>query len=188
MRVATSQMGTAMSLYSSQDADITMANEKITVHVCEINVWHWAFDGNFQRKHSTLELDIPAVKDGEYDTDTKDKGKLTAQGDKPTKDMGEKNISDLNVFPMRYAPAKVVDRCRRRGKTFWKCRSRIYVSYQATERDTIQELVSPFVIWSLSKDDINKYCRSMSDIGLISRLTVACIQKGICSNGVKGRA
>ena len=149
MQAATSQIGTAMSLYGSQDADTRMANDEITVHVCKVKVWDWAFDGNFQRKHSMLDLDIPAVEDGENDTDTKGKGKVTAQGEKPKNDMGATNISDLNVFPMQYASAEIVDNCRRRGKTFWKCRTRSYVSYQATERDSIQNLVSHLLIWGL---------------------------------------
>lgn len=164
MQAATSQIGTAMSLYGSQDADARMANDKITVCVCDIKVWHWAFDGNFQRQHSTLSLGIPAVDDEENVTDTKNKERVTAQGDQPTKDMGKKTISDLNVFPMQYAPAEIIDKCRRRGKTFWKCRSRSYVSYQATERDSFQNLVSPCVMCSLGKRHINGYCRPMSDI------------------------
>lgn len=132
-----------------------MANDKTTLHVCDINVWHWAFDGNFQRQHLTLCLEIPAVENGENDTDTKGKGKATAQGDKPHNDMGEKNISDLNVFPMQYASAEIVANCRRRGKTFWKCRTRSYVSYQATERDSVQNLVSLFVIWGLNQRHID---------------------------------
>jgi len=165
MRAATSQIGTPMSLYGSQDADVRVTNNKrITVHACDINVWNWAFDGNFQRQHSTLSLEIPAVEDEENVTETKGNGKATAQGDKPTKDMGEKNISDLNVFPMQYAPAEIVDKCRRRGKTFWKCRNRSYVSYQATERDSFQNSVSPYTMWSQSKRHINGYCRPMSDI------------------------
>lgn len=151
MEAATSQMNTAVSLYGSQDVDARIANDTISVHVYKIDVWHWAFNGNFQREHSTLYLDIPAVEDGGYDADTKGKGKVTAQGDKLQIDAGEKNISDLNVFPMQYASAEIVDNCRRRGKTFWKCRTRSYVSYQAPESDSIQNVVSNIVIWRLGK-------------------------------------
>lgn len=155
MGAATSHIGSAMSLYGTQDANARMASDKITVHVCQVNVWDWGFDGNFQRQHSMLFLEIPAIEDGENDTNTKDKEKVNGQGSKPKCDMVEKNISDLNVFPMQYASAEIVDNCRRRGKTFWKCRSRSYVSYQATERDSIQNLVSHFVIWSLGKRQVN---------------------------------
>lgn len=151
MRAVRSQMGTAVSLYGSQDAKARMANDQVTVHVCVVEVWHWAFDGNFQRQHSTLSLEIPAVGNDENATDTKGNGKITPQNDRPKDNVGEKKISELNVFPMQYASAEIVDNCRRRGKTFWKCRVRCYVSYQATEKDSIQNLVSRFVIGNLSK-------------------------------------
>ena len=140
MRATTAYVGTAMPLYGSQLADMRMANDKITVHSCEVNVWHWDFDGSFQRQSSTLHLEI--VEDGGNETDNKGKRKVTAQGDMSETGMGEKNISDLNLFPIQYASAETVDICRRRGKTFWKCRTRSYVSYQTTERDSIQNLVS----------------------------------------------
>ena len=138
MRAAIPYVG--MPLYGSQEADIRMANDKITVHSCDVNVWHWDFDGNFQRQNSTLCLEI--VEDRGNETDIKGKRKLTGKSDISKYDMSEQNISDLNVFPMQYASADIVDICRRRGKTFWKCRTRSYVSYQTTERDSIQNLVS----------------------------------------------
>lgn len=155
IRAARSQTGTTLSLYGPRDADARMANDEITIHVCKVGVWYWAFDGNFQRQHTTLYLDIPAGENGENDTDTKGKRKIIAQDDKPNDDMGEKMISELNVFPMQYASAEIVDGCRRRGKTFWKCRTRNYVSYQATERDSIQTSVSRSVPWALSTRPTN---------------------------------
>ena len=143
MRPATSRMGTVMPLYGSQEADMRLANDKITVHSCEVNAWHWNFDGNFQRQSSKLCLEF--VEYGKNDTDINAKGRLIVQGDKPGNDINEKNISDLNIFPMQYASVEIVDNCRRRGRTFWKCRTRSYISYQATERDRIQSLVSCFV-------------------------------------------
>ncbi|KAG6986733.1 hypothetical protein G7Y79_00073g098320 [Physcia stellaris] len=136
-QAATSQSKKIMSLYDSQDAGARIAKNKITVHVCEVAVWHWAFNGNFYRRHSTLYLKIPAV---ENDIDTKVKGKITAQVDKTKDAIGKQKISKLNVFPIQYASAEIVDNCRRRGKTFWKCRSRCFVSYQATEKESIQNL------------------------------------------------
>lgn len=155
MRASRSQIGTPLFLYDSQDAKAGMATDKVTVHVCSVSVWRWAFDGNFQRQYETLSLEIPAAEDDGDDTDITGKKRVEAQGEKPKKGIGEKNISDLNVFPMQFASAEIVDKCRRRGKTFWKCRTRSYVSYQDAERDSIQNLVSPFVIWSLGEHQIN---------------------------------
>ena len=61
VRAATSRRSTSMPLYGSQEADATLGADTITIHMCEINAWHWAFDGNFQRQYSTLYLEIPAV-------------------------------------------------------------------------------------------------------------------------------
>ena len=155
MQASGSQIGTPLFLYESQDAKARMATDKVTVHVCNVNVWHWAFDGNFQRQHETLSLEIPAAEDDGDDTNIHGKKKVEAQGEKPKSGIGEKNISDLNVFPMQFASAEIVEKCRRRGKTFWKCRTRSYVSYQDAERDSIQNLVSSFLICSLSGHQIN---------------------------------
>ena len=131
--------------YDPHDSQEKLANNQMTVHVCKLDVWHWDFDGNFQRQYKTLSLEIPAAKDDGDDTDINGKKTAKVHGEKPKTVVGERNISDLNVFPMQFASAEVVDKCRRRGKTFWKCRTRSYVSYQDAERDSIQNQVSRFV-------------------------------------------
>ncbi|KAL9044388.1 MAG: hypothetical protein Q9214_002471 [Letrouitia sp. 1 TL-2023] len=65
MGAATSHKGAEISLYGTQDADARMANDKIIVYFCRVDVWDWGFDENFQRQHSTLSLDIPANEDRE---------------------------------------------------------------------------------------------------------------------------
>ena len=145
MRASTSGDITGMSLYGSQDADARMAMDKVTIHVCRVSAWHWAFDGNFQRKHEVLELEIPDLKDGKTALDVKGKNEVAVQGKEHKPGLPGKNISDLNIFPMAFASAEIVDKCRRRGKTFWKCRTRNYVSYQDIGSESIQNLVSAFV-------------------------------------------
>ena len=140
-RESSSQPSMPVFLYDPPDPQERMAVDRITVHVCKLDVWHWAFDGNFQRQHETLLLEIPAANDNGDGLDINGKRTAGVQGEV----QGEKNISDLNVFPMQFASAEIVDKCRRRGKTFWKCRTRSYVSYQEAERDSIQNLVSLFV-------------------------------------------
>ena len=144
-RASRSHIGTPLFLYDPHDSQARITTDKVTVHVCKLDVWHWAFDGNFQRQYETLLLEIPAAKDDRDDTDINGKKTAEVQGEKPKTDIGENKISDLNVFPMQFASAEIVDKCRRRGRTFWKCRTRSYVSYQDAERDSIQNLVSPFV-------------------------------------------
>ena len=147
VRASSYHMGMLMPLYRSQEDDLRSLNDRITVHIYGVDVWFWNFDGNFQRQDSKLSLEIPAIEPGENDTDLKRKSKDLVQGDKSGDDPGEKIISDLNVFPMQYASAEVIEICRRRGRTFWKCRASSYISYQATERERLQNLVSPDCHW-----------------------------------------
>ena len=155
MQAATSNNGTRLSLYGSHDAEA----DKLTIYVCRVDAWHWDFDGNFQRKHEVLNLEIPSVEDGKTATKIKGKKVVTTQvkEHKPTPE--GKSISDLNVFPMEFASAGVIDKCRRRGKTFWKCRTRNYVSYQDSELESIQNLVSAFVLDSLDEREPDRHYR-----------------------------
>ena len=159
MQANSSGNGTRLSLYGSHEADARMAADKVTIHVCKVDAWHWAFDGNFQRIHDKLELELPAIEDGENATDVKGKVTVATQGKERKPRLGERSISDLNVFPMQFASAELVEKCRRRGKTFWKCRTRNYVSYQDSGMESIQNLVSAFAIHSLGGRKFDQHCR-----------------------------
>ena len=162
MQANTSANGTGLSLYGSQDADARMSTDEVTIHVCRVDAWHWAFDGNFQRVKDYLELELPAIEDGENATDVKGKNAVTpvaTQGKENKPGLGERNISDLNVFPMQFASAELVEKCRQRGKTFWKCRTRNYVSYQESGMESIHNLVSATVIDSLGGQVSDQHSR-----------------------------
>ena len=159
MQAHSSGSGTGLSLYGSRDADRRMAADKVTVHVCRVSAWHWAFDGNFQRIHDNLELELPAIEHGENATDVEGKNTVATQGKEHKPRLGERNISDLNVFPMQFASAELVEKCRRRGRTFWKCRTRNYVSYQNSGMESIHNLVSAFAIHSLGERKSDQHCR-----------------------------
>ena len=116
-------------------------NSEFTVFHCAIDVWNWAFDGNFQRHYQTLSFEILAIEDSMVALDLVGNSSIALQDKSHVK-----IISDLDVFPMQFAPAKVVDTCRRRGMTFWKCRTRRYVSYQDSEQEGDVNLVSLIAI------------------------------------------
>ncbi len=151
MRATTSGNGTALSLYGSQDAEARMAINKVIANVCKVSAWHWDFDGIFQRRHNWVESELPAVEDDKNVADVKGKSMVTTQGKEHKPGLREKKISDLNISPMRFASAEIVDKCRRRGKTFWECRTRSFVSYQENGKESIQYLVSVFVIITLGE-------------------------------------
>lgn len=154
-----SSHGTGLSLYGSQEADARMATDKLAIDVCRFKAWRWAFDGNFQRIHECLELELPRIEDSQNATGIKGKTSVATQGKERKPRLEERDISDLNVFPMQFASAELVDKCRRRGKTFWKCRARKYVSYQVSEMESIQNLVSAFVIYSIDGRESNQRFR-----------------------------
>ena len=124
----TSGYSKSIPLYGSQEAEALAANHSITVHVCKVDVWQWAFDGNFERQFTELQLEIPVAGDKARNLGLKGKAEDSVKSGKPKDLEDEINISDLNVFPIAYAAAAIIDNCRRRGKTFWKCRRRTYVS------------------------------------------------------------
>ena len=159
MHANRSSHGTGHSLYGSQEADARMATDKSAIDVYRFKAWRWAFDGNFQRIHECLEMELPRIEDGQNATDIKGKTTVATQGKEHRPPLEERDISDLNVFPMQYASAELVDKCRRRGKTFWKCRSRNYVSYQVSELESIQNLVSAFVIYGIDGRESNQHSR-----------------------------
>ena len=143
MRATTPHNGTRLPLYSSQETVTRSATEKVTMYYCQVKVWQWAFDGEFQRRHETLALEISAAEDeGRNATDVKGKNAVRTNGEEHKPGPRESKLVDLNIFPIQYAPAEIVEECRRRGRTFWKCRNRRLVSYRDNETESIQNLVS----------------------------------------------
>lgn len=81
---------------------------------CSIKTWSWAFRGNFVQNPETFKLQLP-----------------------PAKSSGHRDgifkITDLEIYPIKYASALVLETLKRRGQMFWKCRKRRLVSYQEND-------------------------------------------------------
>ncbi|KZL65862.1 AAA family ATPase [Colletotrichum tofieldiae] len=76
----------------------------------------WEFRGSFRRVQVSLSItEIPKV-----DSD------------------GSFFIEDLSVYPMEYASEGIVETLRKRGRMFWKCRHRNYVSPSRFSDDVVQ--------------------------------------------------
>ena len=147
-----SRSGTTLPLYGSQNAKARMENDEIVVHVSKIDVWSWTFDGNFQRQNKALNLEIPAFRNDDRDSNGKATLQAHVQNQQSRRGLLEQNISDLNVYPIQYASPDIVDKCRRRGKVFWKCRSCSYVSYREADGETVGNSVSPTKLASVDLD------------------------------------
>ena len=87
------------------------SGEGRSVHVWTMETWNWEFDGGFVRADHRLTLELPS------------------------KGTGEIAITELDVFPLRFAPQSIVTQLQRRGRTVWNCRKRRFVSY--TEHDKV---------------------------------------------------
>jgi AAA+ superfamily predicted ATPase len=75
--------------------------------ICSFEGWSWLFHGSFETKSVILDLRLPKS------------------------ELEELCITDLNVYPLRYASESVQTRLERRGKILWSCRFRRLVSYQS---------------------------------------------------------
>ncbi|KAI0971618.1 hypothetical protein F4678DRAFT_431330 [Xylaria arbuscula] len=79
----------------------------------EFAAWHWTFDGVFSRKITTLKLCVDINDDS------------------------EKCIDELSLRPLVHLNKDMDRMLQRRGKLFWKCRVRHFVSYhEDTNRES----------------------------------------------------
>lgn len=79
----------------------------------EVSAWTYRYDGKFWQNH----------------------GQLNPYYDRVPEDDKELAISSLRAVPMRFETEENRLMLKKRGSTFWKCRSRRFVSYQNRETD-----------------------------------------------------
>lgn len=67
----------------------------------------------------------------------------------PRKKETEIDITELDVYPARFASSDILQTLKERGKMFWKCRKRRYVCYNDTIEDTMNISVSinAVILW-----------------------------------------
>jgi hypothetical protein len=130
--------GSLIPLYGTEEASRRMAREKIWVQNWSVYAWHWEFDGNFQRRDVNLTFSV--VEEKVSDSLPASRLKVAAQ-ESALRDAAIP-IGDLQVFPLQFAPEDVVKQLRRRGRTFWSCRHRKFVSYEGNAVDGQDNMVS----------------------------------------------
>lgn len=105
-------------------------------HVWDIGAWSWTFNGTFKKVNTELHLNLDAD------------------------DHSEKNIADLNVRPLIYISESQAQHLKRRGETFWKCRSRKCVSYQEeVNRDFQNSVDDRYMIDLRTYQELHPECR-----------------------------
>lgn len=112
-----------------------------------IRAWKFEFDGQFFRSEKNLIFSLPVTNE-EICIEKNTPSKFQSHGNLTKK---ARPITDLNVFPLKYAPQNVIATLKRRGSTIWKCRTRRLVSYQALEYEKSTEMVRfqvVFILWA----------------------------------------
>lgn len=98
-----------------------------------LNGFTWGFDGKFYGRWKQLKIEMSQ----------QDSGLEEAAGDETdTAPLKGQPITNLAVFPLRYAPEHIQKMLYHRGDILWKCRVRQLVSYQANGQDLIGNGVS----------------------------------------------
>ncbi|KAI1751152.1 hypothetical protein F4782DRAFT_505964 [Xylaria castorea] len=161
--------GSQIPLYGTIEASKRMANEKLWVQRWRIGGWHWEFDGNFQRRDKSLCFSIPEGTNSKSESTDMSKAKFqdtSADDGIP--------IRDLQVYPIQHAPADIVQKLRKRCKTFWKCRVRGFVSYEENTNDGQENMVDERYMIDLkayrSLHKNNQYDRMLQGSGLADEL------------------
>jgi hypothetical protein len=78
----------------------------------KVDAWSYTYSGSFSKMSKKLSIKLP--------DDTKDT---------------EIPIQDLSVFPLRFASLELRESLEQRGKTFWSCRYRKYISYAKDSKE-----------------------------------------------------
>ena len=136
--------------YRSAKASADIANDTVSLHSWYLQTWHWEFDGNFQRQSNTLRFSIQTdiVEESAKGAPSKE----TATLEDKIRQVKKKaiTIQSLAIQPLRYSEPAITETLKRRGKMYWKCRERRFVSYQENDTDNSQSAVSPIIVVGLS--------------------------------------
>ncbi|KAK2878123.1 hypothetical protein FQN49_001122 [Arthroderma sp. PD_2] len=113
----------------------TRKRKELPTQAWSIEGWSWKFNGTFFRENQTLQLGFPS---GNHQT------KEAANAETGTTDSERigVHITELSVYPIRYAPKEIVELLRKRGRTFWKCRVQRLVCYQTKDQDSLENIAN----------------------------------------------
>lgn len=121
-----------------------------------LSVSSWSFDGTFRKSLTSIPLGVLPSHSKDF------------------------SIFDLPIYPIQFASDEVVKAIRNRGKMFWRCRFRNYVSYSSEGDGGIYNTVScehriSNHWYQKGLRLIRKQFRSTRAIWLISARTTPCI-------------
>jgi hypothetical protein len=107
-----------VTIRDGQPSAFTMASSPLHHgDALALRCWSWDFNGSFSRRESTLQNEWPS-------------------------NSTRIAITDLPVYPLRYAEDGLEKRLRSRGQTFWACRKQKYISYDVPLQGLSVQIVS----------------------------------------------
>lgn len=124
--------------------------DSMPVHHWTIKAWHWVFNGAFQRQYDTLKFSIQGAI-FKHVLDAMAHECLDPRSDADESEASALNITDLEVVPLKHVSSDIVEKLRRRGRTFWKCRVRNFVSYQEHENNDTENHVSSGICFQTNR-------------------------------------
>ncbi|KAI0892965.1 hypothetical protein F4806DRAFT_488633 [Annulohypoxylon nitens] len=129
--------------YNPKNTLEKMHNREVIMQEWEIDAWNWVFDGKFQRRQGVLKF---------YVRDSAVASEITSAATESTSGIASGEdftpITELEVFPVLHAPKELFDRLQQRGKTFWRCRIRGFVSYQEDANNSKNNLICMGIFWA----------------------------------------
>ncbi|KAJ5383953.1 ATPase AAA-type core [Penicillium concentricum] len=108
-----------------------------------ISAQTWDFDGDFYKYRTRLSFEMPKPQRAMEMPSSPEVEYLSYDSSLPLTNSDidkECAITDLAVFPIKYAPDFLIQKLQRRGEIFWTFRTQKHVSYQATEEENFQTM------------------------------------------------
>jgi hypothetical protein len=110
-----------------RNSDTIAESARSSSFIWHVETWSWVFDGMFKKKNSVVEIKTSVTRPDE-----------------------QVCISDLNMFPLKYASAEMQQTLQNRGRIFWSCRHKRMVSYVSDMSDDLSTTVGlSQSLWSL---------------------------------------
>jgi hypothetical protein len=96
-------------------------DKRLLDNIWKVSVWSYEFDGVFYQKPTTLEIELDV-------TDPRE----------------EVELRSLKIAPLEYALPDVREKLEHRGKTYWACRKKKFISYSGEDNiDSMNNVSSP---------------------------------------------
>ena len=85
-----------------------------------LSAWNYRYDGFFFKQHLSLKIEL----------------KVKQSDD-------EVRVQDMEIFPLKFATLQLRQQLERRGRTFWSCRQKKFISYKVEKNESLISVCFP---------------------------------------------